>query len=177
MIASFTAIKKLLKWWGVVAGTIILAIAACAAVWFLTLTRHNIDQCYNAVRNYGLPERDGFRLYYGCDEAARKGMKNNELKAFIFAGLYSGIVDQDPAKAREYLYQAIRRGDNRSKIDLHIILTNIGQTFPCEEKVSLLTSYDPEDQSRRDHKFVELWDLKKQGCYKGPLVEPEGWIE
>lgn len=165
--------NRLFRWLGFGALATALAIAIYATVWFLTVTPHNIDQCYASIRNFGWPDRHGYRMYYGCDQAAREGMEKNDITSFKFAGLYSGIVDKDAIKAREYLYHAIRLGDNRSKIDLYIILKNIGP-FPCQEKIDLLTSYKPEDQRRKEDKEDDLTLLKRQGCYKGPIEESQG---
>lgn len=153
--------KKLLKGLGIIVATVTLAAGIYAAAWFMTLTRHNIDQCYTMLKKGD--DRDHFRSYYGCQEAAKEGMKHNNATAFSFAGIYSGVLDDDLTKAREYLYKAIRLGRNHSKIDLYIVLDYKSPAY-CREQASLLLSYKPEDEYWKDYKDSEILDLKDQGC-------------
>lgn len=163
--------KKLLKWVAFAVFGMILAIAVYVAAWFLTLTPHNLDQCYQQIMEYTLPDRaHATRMFYGCDDAAEDGMKRNSIKAYRFAGLYNADVRMDYTKARRYLYHAIRLGDNKSNYYLFNILIGIDNRN-CKELTRLLTAFKPETPYMEKYKRSWMEGVREDVCH-GPGAAP-----
>lgn len=156
--------KKLLKWVAFAVFGVTLAIAVYVAAWFLTLTPHNLDQCYRQIMEYTLPDRThATRMFYGCDDAAEDGMKRNDIIAYRFAGLYNAEVRMDNAKARTYLYRAIRLGDNKSNYFLFNILS-ASDDSNCLELTRLLTAFKPETPYMEEYKRSWMEGLEEDVC-------------